>query len=289
MRQVVKIRDTNELYHLNIHIPRNAGKPINELPPQIDVTLDTVKVDNPAAGKVVGFHELGANLSGRVLQIQGGITLHADYNAGGSLKPLDIRSKEWLTTETELLKRALEFIPPEHLSMLSNLKFIRVDALPGAQNTAPAEYYPTDPPVICISDKVVDPNYTEYLYDEESDEVLPQAVRMIVHEVGHAVSLEKWRQSALKYRRDAVTAAELNRLGGVKAMDATPIAALDEFIARGEYVTDYAASELLGPVKNRDTARAELFAEAYSLWRTNPSYMKKNHPELAAWFEAQQF
>ena len=72
-------------------------------------------------------------------------------------------------------------------------------------------------------------------------------------------------------------------------MDATPIAALDKFVARGEYVTDYAASEELAPARNRDGARAELFAEAYSLWLTNPGYMRDNHKELADWFAAQEF
>jgi hypothetical protein len=288
LRQVVKIKDgTNELYHLNIHIP-HAGKPTDP-PAQIDVTLDTVKVDNAVAGKVVGFHELDAELSGRILQVKGDVNLDADYDVRKSPRPLAIRTKEWLTTETEVLKRAVGLIPPEHLSLLPNLKFVRVEALPGAGNQAPAEYYPTDPPVICISDKVVDPNYNEYLYDGQKDEVLPKAVRMIVHEVGHAVSLEKWRQSALKFRGDAVNnAAELKSLGGSRAMDATPIAALDGFIASGEFVTDYAASEELDN-KNRDSARAELFAEAYSLWVTNRSYLTKNHPQLAAWFGAQKF
>jgi hypothetical protein len=77
-------------------------------------------------------------------------------------------------------------------------------------------------------------------------------------------------------------------LGGLGAFDALPIAALDKFIARGEYVTDYAASEELDN-KNRKKARSELFAEAYSLWITNPSYMKKNHPEMATWFATQRF
>ena len=71
-------------------------------------------------------------------------------------------------------------------------------------------------------------------------------------------------------------------------MHAPPVVALGKYIANGEYVTDYAASEWVDN-KDRETACAELFAEAYSLWLTNRDYMTKNHPKMAAWFASQQF
>jgi hypothetical protein len=224
------------------------------------------------------------------MQTNGNEIVGANYNVQEPMTPLVIRSKEWLTSETEILKAAVGRIPREHRNMLSKLKFIRMETLPGsAGKDAVAEYYPTEPPVICISDRVVDPNYGEYLYDKSSGEVLPGAVRKIIHEVGHAVSFEKWRQAALKYRNgEKLTADEQKSMAGSQTLNAPTIVALDEFIARGEYVTDYAAMEVLEN-GNKPNARSELFAEAYSLWITNRSYMENKHPKLAAYFAALKF
>jgi hypothetical protein len=281
LRQVVKLRDgTNELYHLNIHIPK--AKASTDPPAEIKVTVDTVKVDTVVAGEVVDFTKLDPGLSGRILQMSG--DLYPDRNAKEDRKPTHIRSKEWLTTDTEVLKSAIDLIPKEHWNLLPSLQFIRVSALPGQGNTAPAEYYPTNPPVICISDAVLDRNNPEYLYNKASDKVLPRAVRMIAHEIGHAVSMEKWRQAALRYRDDPdKSLVELNSLGGTAGIKTTANAALGTFIEKGEFVTDYAASEELEE-KKRDKACAELFAEAYSLWVTDRSYMTENHPAMANYF-----
>jgi len=114
---------------------------------------------------------------------------------------------------------------------------------------------------------------------------------MIVHEIGHAVSLEKWRQAVIA--NDKKT---LDQIGGWNANDARPIQALQKWIADKEYVTDYAASlaipadhpqdaKLPTVISNKAKAPAELFAEVYSLWRTNPAYLQEHHAELWKWFE----
>src|SRR5262249_51041604 len=136
----------------------------------------------------------------------------------------------------------------------------------------------------CITDKVADPLFSGYFYDQESKQFLPQGVRLIVHEVGHAVSMERWRRAAVNYKPGA--REELDLLGGTGSMEAKPIKDIDQFIARNEYVTDYAAT--LMDQSQRHKARAELFAEAYSLWRTNPRYMREKHKDLANWL-AQKF
>lgn len=135
---------------------------------------------------------------------------------------------------------------------------------------------------------MADPHFSEYFHDENSKKFLPQGVRLIVHEVGHAVSLERWRRAAINYKAsDKDSRKELKRQGGRYAMEAKPIMDIDQFIARKEYVTDYAAD--LMDQSLRDKARAELFAEAYSLWRTNPGYLTDKHKELAEWIIAQSF
>jgi hypothetical protein len=68
-------------------------------------------------------------------------------------------------------------------------------------------------------------------------------------------------------------------------MEAKPIKDIGKFITRNEFVTDYAAG--LKDQSLDDKARAELYAEAYSLWRTHPRYMKDKHKELAKWFKTQ--
>ena len=99
------------------------------------------------------------------------------------------------------------------------------------------------------------------------------------------MSLERWRRVAVKYKAGG-SHDKLDRRGGRYAMEAKPIKDIDQFIARNEYVTDYAAG--LIDQSLRDKARAELFAEAYSLWRTNPGYLEDKHKELATWI-AQSF
>ena len=203
---------------------------------------------------------------------------------------LKIDRKDWHGNEIALLRRAVELIPKEHWDILSKLKFVWVTKLPTIKtgNADAAEYYPTDPPLICITDKVVDPQYDEYLYDAGTDEVAPKGVRLIVHEVGHAVSIERWRKTAFARKSTGEkSVAELESLGGTKAISAKPISDLDEFIDRHEYVTDYAASEMAAG--DRDTARSELFAEAYSMWIAHPDYMRRNHKRLADWFDKQTF
>ena len=128
-------------------------------------------------------------------------------------------SEKWRPDEIELLGHAVQLVPEEHWSLLRTLRFIRVKNLPGrggaatGDSTTAAEVYPTDPPVICITDKVADPHFSEYFYDEDSKKFLPQGVRLIVHEVGHAVSLERWRRIAVKYKAGG-SREKLDRRGG---------------------------------------------------------------------------
>jgi hypothetical protein len=76
----------------------------------------------------------------------------------------------------------------------------------------------------CITDKVADPHFSEYFHDESPKKLLPQGVRLIVHEAGHAVSLEKWRRAAVNYKAaDPGSRIELGRQGGTGAMEAKPI------------------------------------------------------------------
>jgi hypothetical protein len=284
LRQVVKVRDTNDLYFLNIRIPRaeETAKP----PAQIDVTVDAVKTDNATAGRRIDLSKLNRSLSDRILQKDE--VLYYQREAGGDRQKLDLKIKDWRSNEIALLRRAIDLIPPAHQSLLSELKFVRVPGVPGSMGGTAAQFFQTDPPVICVSDKAMDPDYGEYVHDAKTGEVLPKSVRLIVHEIGHAVSIERWRASALTYDKTKPESVdELNRLGGPKAIAAKPIADLEEYIKRGEYVTDYAASEMAGNYK--ETARSELFAEAYSLWLTDPDYMNRHHKVLAHWFATQKF
>src|SRR5215469_2968044 len=286
LQQVVKVNDKKELYFLSIHIPPT--------PSHIEVTLDAVRSDDAATGQVVGLHQVDTELSRRLWPGQGAVTLQAYFEALKGPESLAMYSEQWRTDEIELLGHAVRLVPDAHWTLLSTLRFMRVKSLPGrggaatGDPAAAAEYYPTDPPVICITDKVTDPNFGEYFYDDKTKKILPQGVRLIVHEVGHAVSLEKWRRAAVNYKAtDPSSRAALDLQGGTGAMEATPIKDMDQFIARNEYVTDYAAS--LMDQSLRDKARAELFAEAYSLWRTNPGYLTGKHKKLAKWFAQQQF
>jgi hypothetical protein len=284
LRQVVKVRDTNELYFLNIRIPRVEGSATS--PNQIDVTVDAVKADKATARHRIDLSRLNRSLSDRILQKNE--PLYINSVAGGDRKKLTLNIKDWRSNEIALLRRAIDLIPQPHQSMLSELKFVRVPAVPGSVGGTAAQFFPTDPPVICVSDAAMDPSYDEYVYDAKTDEVLPKSVRLIVHEIGHAVSTERWRKFALTYdETNAESVDKLKNLGGSKAISAKPIADLDNFITRGEYVTDYAASEMAG--NDRETARSELFAEAYSLWLTDPDYMERHHKDLANWFATQKF
>ncbi len=285
LQQVVKVNDNkNELYFLKIHIPP-ARSPV-------EVTVDDVRPDVAATGQVADLTKVDAELLSRLWPTQGAVTLQAYSEPLSGPEPLAIDSEQWRTDEIELLRDAIQFVPAAHWSLLSTLRFIRVKKLPkrrrgtSGASTATAEYYPTDPPVVCITDKVADPHFSEYFYDENSKKFLPQGARLIVHEVGHAVSMEKWRRAAVNYKpSEPASRTELDRMGGTGAMDAQPIKDIDKFIARNEFVTDYAAGQMGQSL--RESARAELYAEAYSLWRTNPRYMQEKHKELAEWLAAQ--
>lgn len=283
LRQVVKVRDTNELYFLNIRIPRleESAAP----PAQIDVTVDAVKADRATARYRIDLSKLSKSLSDRILKKDE--VLYYKREVGGNRQKLDLKIIDWRSNEIALLRRAIDLIPPAHQSMLSELKFVRVHGIPGSGDAA-AQYFQTDPPVICVSDKVMDPEYDEYVHDAKTGEVLPKSVRLIVHEIGHAVSIERWRKFTLTYdEKKPESVNKLERLGGPKAISAKPIADLKDYIKRGEYVTDYAAWEIAGNKKK--TARSELFAEAYSLWLTDPDYMNRHHKVLAKWFTDQEF
>ena len=41
--------------------------------------------------------------------------------------------------------------------------------------------------------------------------------------------------------------------------------------------------------KNWPFKPAEFYAEAYSLWRTDPAYLKANAKDLLAWFEKSSY
>jgi hypothetical protein len=102
-----------------------------------------------------------------------------------------------------------------------------------------------------------------------------------VHELGHAVSFEKWRKGC-----KALPGQIDNKKGPTKyelsPLSAKPTTSLQMFIDRKEYVTKYVAYEADG---KSDRVCAELFAEAYSLWTTNPQYLKTNHPQVFKWFD----
>jgi hypothetical protein len=233
------------------------------------------------------------------------------------------RGSGWRQAERQLLLQAIMEVPESHLQPLNGLRFNR-DRVHPTEPHAGGAYNPTLHQ-ITMYDRAF--QESSIIHGGGGQPMVPQAVRAIIHEIGHAVDLQLLRQrmQAFEAAQEAFRLAfqqyeDPNNPGSynfphseqtrfdnlLQTIQDAETAALEARAASGQRWVlsggnfsseeggtavggnDFRTAALAdGPVRlstYADQEWQEYFAEAYSLYITDPDTLEQLRPEVSRYF-----
>lgn len=216
------------------------------------------------------------DLEGGILIVKGGPPLALDgpdprpeeLSARFGIGPLlDAKDARWSARERRLLERALELLSPRELALVAGVSFAREKVHPRGLVGRHAQGKRGAPSSVVIADRAFTPeNGAQYVGSPE--QAVPNAVFVILHEIGHVVAFEERRR--LRLRRDelserhtgrsARTAAlrEEYRRGRVRAAAADGSAELAQRLQQLQEELERSQAELLAEAEQLEALRVEV-------------------------------
>ncbi|WP_309892743.1 hypothetical protein [Archangium sp.] len=200
-------------------------------------------------------------------------------------------TKDWTGEELEVVITALSLAPAEDRRALREAQLYRVAQIPGntgGERTAAYRLSFESPHSVTVDDDTFRESPLVY---GSARNPYSSACRIILHELGHAVEKQAYRQAALAVREaKGRTDALVRERDRVFFQDKTLrlhrlIAVAGGAQGSGEPVTRYAKESW----EERPSKPQELFAEAYWLWLLEPDFLKEHYPALHEFFETGQY
>jgi hypothetical protein len=181
--------------------------------------------------------------------------------------------------QRDALLEAVSLVPDTALDMVRDLRFARDGDRAGDE----AGVYDPGKHTVTMFDRAF--TSTLRAYDSPGAGFASEAVREILHEIGHAVDLAAVRKAIAAYNRnssaagaqaalDAAVSESGTRAQGARGATPPPTAFLRAVKLDGKAITKYG-----------ETASVESYAEAFSLWLSDPVTLKALRPNVAAYFE----
>ncbi len=191
------------------------------------------------------------------------------------------------------LGQALSLLPPEITAALSDVKYARATeaADVGGHAGAGAAYH-RGPGIVYVFDEALKPTAA---FVGPVDAPRHTFVRVVLHELGHALADTPWRAGRIEMEQIRVDYEQAVEDDDGPAQDAliarqnALVTELEGLPKDGPLVTAFL--EVLGDVDGAPTPYGrtsgnEAFAEAFSLYYTDPAALKRASPQAFAWFEA---